>query len=121
MASLLDIGQTFLELTGCPACQGMQGHSLCPILKDLSASVREQVLVEEGMLVDVTNQGSAYCLRTLVTEKARLTLYEGIEHGKLFDWKNDPDEMNNLFAKPEGRQLRTEMMAYSHYGKAPEV
>ncbi len=129
LVSLLDMGQTILDLASCPAFKGMQGHSLCPILKDPSDSVRDRVLIEEGMPVDVTGQGSAYCLRTLVTEDARLTIYEGFDHGELFDLKNDPDEMNNLFAKAEGRQLRAEMMeklvytmmAYTNYGKAPEV
>ena len=47
----------------------------------------------------------------------------------MFDLKIDPDEMNNLFDRPEGRQLRAEMMeklaytmmAYTNHGKAPEV
>ncbi len=129
MASLLDLGQTILDLALCPEYKGMQGHSLRPILEDPTASVRDRVYIEEGMPVDVTGQGSAYCLRTLVTEDARLTIYDGFEHGELFDLKNDPNEMNNLFAKPEGQQLRTEMMeklvytmmAYTNHGKPPQV
>ena len=129
LVSLLDMAQTILELTSYPAYKGMQGHSLCPILKEPTASVRDRVLIEEGMPIDVTGQGSAYCLRTLVTEEARLTIYDGFDHGELFDLKNDPDEMNNLFAKAEGRPLRAEMMeklvytmmAYTNYGKAPSV
>ncbi|MFK7805382.1 MAG: sulfatase-like hydrolase/transferase [Anaerolineae bacterium] len=129
MVSLLDMGQTLLELASCPEYKGMQGHSACPILKDPAVSVRDRVLVEEGMPLDVTGQGSAYCLRTLVTDEARLTIYDGLEQGELFDLKNDPDELNNLFAKPEGRPLRAEMMeklvytmmGYSNYGKEPSL
>ncbi len=128
-ASLLDLGQTLLELANCPEYKGMQGHSLCPILKDPTASVRNQVLVEEGMPIDVTGQGSAYCLRTLITDEARLTIYEGFEHGELFDLQADAGEMNNLFGKLDGQQLQAKMMeklaytlmSYSHHGKAPEV
>lgn len=129
MASLLDIGRTILDLTNCPTYQGMQGHSLVPALHDTSVAVRDRVLIEEGMPLDVTRQGSAYCLRTLVTEEARLTIYEGFEHGELFDLQNDPDELNNLFAKPEGQPLRAKMMeklvytmmAYSNQGKVPPI
>ena len=129
LVSLLDIGQTMLDLASCPEYKGMQGHSLSPILAGSAESVRDRVLVEEGMPVDVTGLGSAYCLRTLVTDDARLTIYDGFEHGELFDLRRDPDEMNNLFAKPEGRELRAEMMekllytmmAYTNYGKATEI
>ncbi len=128
LASLLDLGQTILDLAECPEYKGMQGHSLTPILADPAASVRDRVLIEEGMPLDVTGQGSAYCLRTIVTDKARLTIYEGFEHGELFDRENDPDEMINLFGKPEGKALRAEMMeklaytmmTYNNYGKAPK-
>lgn len=129
LASLLDVGQTLLDLADCPEYKGMQGHSLTPILQDPTATVRDRVLVEEGMPVGVTQQGSAYCLRTLVTDEARITLYEGLEHGELFDLQADPDEMKNLFGKPEGQVLQATMMeklvrtmmAYQHYGKVPEV
>ncbi|MBC8194123.1 MAG: sulfatase-like hydrolase/transferase, partial [FCB group bacterium] len=128
LVSLLDLGQTILDLTGCPEYKGMQGHSIRPILEESTAKVRDRVLIEEGMPVDVTGQDTAYCLRTLVTDNARLTIYDGFEHGELFDLKKDPEEFNNLFAKPEGAALKAEMMeklaytmmSYTNYGKAPK-
>ncbi len=110
LVSLLDLGQTVLDLADCPEYNGMQGHSLRPLIEDPSDSVRDAVLIEEDMPVDVMGQGHSYCLRTLVTEDARLTLYAGSDHGELFDLKNDPDEMTNLFARPEGQELRADMM-----------
>ncbi|MFW9825269.1 MAG: hypothetical protein ACFFE4_20170, partial [Candidatus Thorarchaeota archaeon] len=39
-------------------------------------------------------------LRTLVTESHRLTLYDGYDKiGDLFDYKNDLEEVNNLWDK----------------------
>ncbi len=124
MSSLLDLGQTILDMAGYEPEDKMFGHSLTPLLEDPSGSVRDSVLIEEAMPVDVDGDGYAYGLRTLVTEDARLTIYIGSEHGELYDLTNDPGEINNLFAKPEGKELRATMMeklAYSmlehtHYG-----
>ena len=66
-------------------------------------------------------------MTTLVTEGARLTIYDGAEHGELFDLERDPDEMTNLFARPEGRDLRAHLMerlarhlmAYGDHGRRP--
>jgi hypothetical protein len=35
--------------------------------------------------------------RSLITDKHRLTLYEGVGWGELYDLANDPDELNNLW------------------------
>ena len=87
----------------------MQGVSLVPLLDDPRASVRDQVLVEEDEIFDLAMVGRPLRMRTLITEDARLTRYQGSTHGELFDLGNDPSEMENLFAKPAGRELRYEM------------
>ncbi|MHA1526547.1 MAG: hypothetical protein ACTSQD_05905 [Promethearchaeota archaeon] len=44
-------------------------------------------------------------IKTLVTERYTLTVYNKLpEYGDLFDRKNDPDELNNLwYSNPELR------------------
>ena len=37
------------------------------------------------------------------------TLYDGLEHGELFDRRNDPDEMRNLYGLPEATTLQADM------------
>ena len=63
----------------------------------------------EDEMFDLVGVGEHLRMRSLVTESARLTLYQGAEHGELFDLESDPSEMNNLFAKPEGAELRAHL------------
>jgi hypothetical protein len=46
----------------------------------------------------------------LITEKERLTLYEGVDWGELYNFTNDPDEMNNLWTDPSSQARRHELM-----------
>jgi arylsulfatase A-like enzyme len=129
MVSLLDLPHTVLDLASQLEFGGMQGVSLRPLLENPSGKVRDAVLIEEEMPVDVMGLNRPYALRTLLTDKARLTIYGGIENAELYDLENDPDELNNLFDKPEGQQLRAEMMErlartmleYSDQGTSPQV
>ena len=75
IASLLDLGRTFLEMADCQPYIGMQGNSLTPILADPAAEVRDSVLVEESYQADFIGSGRDLDLRTLVTDTARLTIY----------------------------------------------
>jgi hypothetical protein len=47
--------------------------------------------------------------RSLITEKERLTLYEGVDWGELYDFTKDPDEMNNLWIDPSFQTRRHEL------------
>ncbi len=110
MACLLDLGRTILEMANCQPYIGMQGESLTAVLDDAAAEVRDSVLIEEEYQADFLGVGKDLCLRTLVTETARLTVYHGLEQGELFDLVNDPLETNNLFDQPQGQPLKIEMM-----------
>ncbi len=109
LAGLLDLGRTVLDLAECPPYIGMQGHSLRPILEDPAAAVREAILIEEEYQADFLHIGQDLAMRTLVTADARLTLYEGLTDGELFDLQQDPLELTNLFNRPEGQALRLSM------------
>ena len=58
----------------------------------------------------MVHTGQSLRMRTLVTEAARLTIYDGLDHGELFDRAADPDEMHNLYDLPEGSQVQAAMM-----------
>jgi len=110
----LDLAQTMLDLAGQPAFHGMQGRSLLPLLEDPQARVRDQVVVEEDEMFDLLGVGGPLRMRTLVTEDARLTLYQGTQDGELFDLARDPDERDNLYAASAARDQRaalTEQLA----------
>lgn len=88
--NLLNIDEKFIP-------KNMQGYDITPILKDPIEKVREQILIEHD---EEIAQDKIFRLRTLVTESHRLTLYDGYDKiGDLFDYKNDLEEVNNLWDK----------------------
>jgi hypothetical protein len=71
--------------------------------------VRDSLVIEEDELFDMAGVGQQLRMRTLVTEDARLTFYQGSEQGELFDLANDPDELENRFAEAAWRERRAEL------------
>jgi arylsulfatase A-like enzyme len=108
-ASTLDIAPTLLELTGCRRYFGMQGESLVPLLEDVASSVRDSVVVEEDQLFANPGTDVPVRMRTLITDEGRFTQYHGFSRGDLFDHRDDPSEMNNLWAQHGARDLRLHM------------
>jgi hypothetical protein len=58
-------------------------------------------------------------LRTLITSRHKLTTYtahRGAEpFGELFDLANDPNELQNLWHRPEYKQVKLELIQELHY------
>ena len=109
LVSSVDLAQTMLDLADLPGFLGMQGTSLAPLLDDPSGAVRSDVLVEEDEMFDIAFTGKHLRMRTLVTPEGRLTLYDGAEQGELFDLESDPSELDNVFAKSVGQELRNHL------------
>ena len=78
-----------------------EGYDISPILKDSSTKIRTQLLIEHDEELTHIRRKEAFRLRTLITEKHRLTIYNGFEKGDIFDYENDPTEVNNLWNKDE--------------------
>ena len=92
----LDLAQTILDLCEVDAYQGVQGHSLRPVLEDPTTSVRETVLIEDDF-PPVEGRGQLMPLkaRTVISDLGRYTRYSnGFE--QLFDLAVDPDELVDL-------------------------
>jgi len=106
----LDLARTVLDLAGLSPFHGMQGVSLNPLFTDPTATLRDNVLIEEDQIHDMLRVGCPLRMRSLITEEGRITLYDGSGHGELFDWREDPDERNNLFANQAAAGFRAEMM-----------
>ena len=110
IVSSIDIPTTILSLIGIKKLQGMQGVDLTPILKDPSMKVRDHCIVEEDEDL-VFERKKSYRLRTLITENYRMTLYRDHENfGDLFDLKNDPNEVNNLWRNDNYTEVKNNLM-----------
>ena len=88
----------------------MQGVDMTPVLKDPSKKVRDHCLIEE----DEEIFGVNLRLRHLITENHKITVYHHLrDYGDIFDRKNDPDEINNLWYKD--KELRSNLMEKLFY------
>ena len=97
----------------------MQGVDITPVLKDPRTRVRDSCFIE----IDEADNGLAKAMpiiteafgnmelrvKYLVTERYSLTIYNGLKgYGDLFDRRDDPHELNNLWFSNPG--LRHEMV-----------
>lgn len=103
LQSLVDYAPTFCKAAGMQIPRSMVGKNMLPNwIKGTDA--RDYAIVENHHQV-----GPEVHLRTLITDDYKLTIYRGREWGELFDLKNDPNELNNLFNDPTASGIR-EMM-----------
>lgn len=125
LASVLDFMPTVLDLAGVdyaappvPDWQGLTptekiyegvprlpGKSLKPLLDDPNATVQGSVLVEDDDDYRGVN------IRTLITQRYKLTVYGGKGYGELFDLEADPEERRNLWDDAASQSLKADMMA----------
>ncbi len=99
LASSLDLAPTLLDLCGLAEYDGIQGHSLKPMLEDPRARVRDHVLIEDD-IATITAKLTPIPgkTRTVITEQYRYTRNSQGEE-QLFDLVEDPDEMLDLTAE----------------------
>lgn len=97
LASSVDLASTILNLASIRKRYHpphMQGVDLTPVLKNPNVKVRDCCLVEEDEELGPLN----IRLRHLITEDHKITIYAGNEEaGDIYDRRNDPNEMNNLW------------------------
>ena len=101
----IDIAPTFLEMAGVDSPNHVDGESLVPILRDGRAESREAFLMEFWRYYP-ENTPSYRGVRT------RTQMYIEFEKGRepwLFDIAEDPDELHDRYATPEGKQMLPEL------------
>jgi arylsulfatase len=110
LCSTIDIAPTILQRAGCMPYNGIQGLSLLPAIAEEATLGRAEILIEEEnqrVLFDFPNRTR---MRTLQTQRYRLSVYEGVEWGELYDLENDPQENHNLWDDTRFAALRGELL-----------
>lgn len=118
LVELTDLHPTLLGLAGVPVNPGVQGIDWSDALKTGTEIGREEI--HSAMFTDpfdpktcrISGGGAYAAVQTLRTARWKLNAYpaDGSEYGQLFDIEHDPDESRNLYADPEYRAAREEML-----------
>jgi arylsulfatase A-like enzyme len=80
------------------------GISFAAQLRGHAESLQDSVIVEN----DEDYLGLR--LRTLVTERYKITAYPGQEYGELFDVREDQDELHNLWREPAHEGVKKDLL-----------
>lgn len=116
VVSYLDFAPTVLEMADVPIPQGF----LPPVIeapampapwpgRSLVGLLRGETLDNSSALVEEDEDYLGFRMRTLVTQRYRLTAYSGKPFGELFDLQEDPHEFRNLWDEPSSKGLRNEL------------
>lgn len=86
----------------------MQGVSLLPAV-DGKETGRDALVIEEHQRCGYMGFNINFRARTLMARDYPLTLYEGVTWGELYDLRNDPSELRNLWDHPFSLAKRHEL------------
>lgn len=97
LVEAIDLMPTLLELMGVRIPQGVQGRSLIPLIEGRETRPRRAVHSEFPTM------------KMVRTQEWKLVHYVRAPYGELYDLKNDPHELYNLYDDPAYIKQRAEM------------
>ncbi len=103
LASSIDISATILARAGIQPFNGIQGRDL------MTSEPPQAILVEEDSQRSMTGFERPQRVRTVVTDRYRMSLREGEDWNELYDLASDPHEMANLYDHPDYASVRHEV------------
>ena len=95
VSSVVDVAPTMLEACGVSEPEGIQGRSMLQVLRGEMPPFRTTALTEND------DDFAPFKARTLTTDRWKLTRYVGLDGGELYDRRNDPEEVVNLWDREE--------------------
>ena len=108
LCGTLDLARTILDRAGLEGHNGMQGRSLLPAVEG-NQTGHDALVIEEHQRRGYMGFPNNFRARSLITKDHRLTLYEGVDWGELYDLNNDPAEIRNRWDEPSGANQRHEL------------
>lgn len=110
LGGTVDLAQTILTRAGVEPYNGIQGRSLLDAIagRDDPGAV-SSMIVEDDQQRAYFGYTTTPRIRTIVTDRYRMTVSRGESWGELYDLKNDPNEMVNLFDDDGHATVRAEM------------
>ncbi|MEZ4730104.1 MAG: sulfatase-like hydrolase/transferase [Caldilineaceae bacterium] len=99
LVSLIDLGPTILAAADVAIPDYLEGRSLLPYLHGEAMSPRQFVFAEDNYQI------------MLRSATHKLVYYIGQAAGELYDLQHDPDELWNLWDKPEQSQVKARLLS----------
>ncbi len=116
LQSLVDLAPTFLNLCQLPIPRTITGIDQSAVWLGEEEKVRDHIICENH------HEPTTIHLKTYVDERYKITVYYNREYGELYDLKEDPKEINNLWNQPEYHELKTKLLLkyiWAELGKEP--
>lgn len=116
LLSLVDLAPTFLGFAGLDIPRTMTGLCQKDVLTGARQSLRDHIIVENR------HQPTTVHLKTYVDKRYKLTVYYNHPYGELFDLRNDPAELSNLWDNPAHLNLKAGLLLkfmHAEMGKEP--
>jgi len=116
LQSLVDLPQSFLSICGIDAPMSMTGVDQSKVWFGEEEKAREHIIVENR------HQPTTIHCKTYVDKRYKITVYYNRDYGEIYDLQEDPGEVRNLWADPESKDLKAELMEkllYAEMGKEP--
>jgi arylsulfatase A-like enzyme len=129
LAGTIDIAPTILARAGLAPFNGMQGRSLQPVIDGATDTFRNALLIEEEGQRVYMGFPRRVRMKSLVTERWRLSIYDDVAWGELYDLQEDPHALVNRWddvgardalRAVQDRMLR-EMIAVSETSPRPSA
>ena len=109
IASTIDISATILARAEIAPYAGMQGRSLLPVIANPRAKVRHAAFVQYEHQKSIPGLGMPPRVHSLVTKEWRISVFDGVDWGELYNLEHDPGEFDNLWNDPAYRTERAEL------------
>ena len=117
MVQNIDYAPTFLDLAGAPIPDDIQGVSLLPLLKGKAATKKDKAAIKnwrDAIYYHYYEYPAEHNVRRhygIRTDRYKLIHFYGhdVNTWELFDLKNDPHEMHNLYGQPEVEKLQKQL------------
>ena len=108
LCSAIDIAPTILERSQTKPYYGIQGKSMLDMMNNKIDHHRKAVLIEDDREVIYLGFKEPQRVRTMVTDRYRLSMTQPADFYELYDLKNDPHEINNLWEDDNQATLRNQ-------------
>lgn len=104
LQGLIDLAPTWLSLCGIPAVPEFEGVDQSAAWRGDTEKVREAIVVEDRPHDGPFNQ------RVYITDRWKLVAYANPDYGELYDLREDPNQIRNLWNDPGYAERRFRLL-----------